>query len=261
VTPLHALQQANGLLVLPNAWDVLSARLSVQAGARAVATSSAALAWSLGFPDGEHLPLPDLTRAVTAIARAVSVPVSVDLERGYGATPSAVADSVSAMIGAGACGVNLEDAAQPAERLAETIAVVRSRVGASVFINARTDVVLRATVPKTRVAEEVLARAAIFERAGADGIFVPYLSDGAQIEAIARGTKLPLNVMLCPGCPLPTELVALGARRLSAGIGIARAAYAHARTGMRNMLAGSYEGLLDGDLTYQQLNGLFSASD
>lgn len=255
---LRALHDRGRLLVLPNAWDALSARLVREAGAAAIATSSAAVAWALGHPDGEALPLDDLCRVVAAMARVVDVPMTVDLERGYGADPRAVSDAVLRVVEAGAAGVNLEDAAGDADAFAARLAAVRSRLGDRVFVNARTCVVLKRAVPPERSVAEVLARARRFEEAGADGLFVPMLTDPAAIAAVARGTALPLNVLVAPGLPGLRELAALGVRRVSAGVGVARAAYARARDAAAALLdQGSYEALVHAPLTYPYIDGLF----
>jgi 2-methylisocitrate lyase-like PEP mutase family enzyme len=260
MTRLHPLHAPGRLLVLPNAWDVLSARLVEEAGAEAIATSSAALAWAYGHPDGESLPLDDLVQAVLRIARAVKVPVTVDFERGYARDPEGVASAVARLVEAGAEGVNLEDGGGPAEALAAIIAAVRRRLGSGVFINARTCLVLRGLVSPDRAAAEVLARAQIFADAGADGLFVPRLTDAEAIQAITRGTSLPLNLLIAPGLAAPPPRRERGGGRHRAGPYLAEAAYAVARRAARELLSrGEYEPLLGPDLTYAEANALFAA--
>jgi len=187
----------------------------------------------------------------------VKVPVTVDLERGYAPDPEGVAEAVARVVDAGAEGVNLEDGGGPAEALASKIAAVRRRLGARVFVNARTCVVLHGLVAPERAAAEVLARARLFADAG--GLFVPRLADAETIQAITRGTPLPLNVLLVPGLPPPAALRELGVRRLSVGPRVAEAAYALARRAARDLLAsGAYETLLAADLTYAEANALFA---
>ena len=258
MTRLHPLHAPGRFLVLPNVWDVLSARLVEESGAEAIATASAALSWVHGHPDGEHLPLADLVQAVSRIARAVKLPVTVDLERGYAADPEGAAEAVARVVDAGAEGVNLEDGGGPAEVLAAKIAAVRRRLGERVFVNARTCVVLRGLVAGDRTAGEVLSRARLFAEAGADGLFVPRLSDAATIQAIAHGTPLPLNVLLAPGLPSLDALRSLGVRRLSAGPRLAEAAYALAQRTARDLLARGPEGLPPaGGLGYAEVDALF----
>jgi 2-methylisocitrate lyase-like PEP mutase family enzyme len=257
----HQQPPSAAVLVLPNAWDALSARLVEQAGARAVATGSAALAWALGARDGEQLPLDTLIDVVREIAACVQVPLTVDLERGYSATPDGAADAVARVVDAGAVGVNLEDGGQSAELLADKIRAVRARSGSDVFINARTCVVLHGTVSGDNTVREVLGRAKLFAEAGADGLFVPRLADAAAIDAIVRGTALPLNLMLVPELAPVAELARLGVRRLTIGPRLAELAYAQARAAARALLeTGSYEALLaPALLTYPEVNALFPA--
>lgn len=255
MTRLHSLHRKGELLVLPNAWDALSARLVEQAGARAIATSSAAVAWAHGYADGQHLPLDTLVRTVASIARVVSAPITVDLERGYD-DPAA---SVVRIVDAGAEGVNLEDAAGPPEQLAESLAAVRARLGGRVFLNARTCVVLRRAVTGASIVTEVLGRARRYAEAGADGLFVPALLEEADLAAVAEGTTLPLNVMLMPGLPSPDRLRALGVQRLSCAARVAEVAYDGARRAARALLDhGDVRALVDVAMTYAEVNALLA---
>jgi 2-methylisocitrate lyase-like PEP mutase family enzyme len=258
-TRLHPLHGPGRLLVLPNVWDALSARLVEESGAEAIATASASISWAHGHPDGEALPLDDLVRAVARITHAVRLPVTVDLERGYAADPEGAADAVARVVAAGAEGVNLEDGGGAAETLAAKIAAVRRRLGERVFVNARTCVALHGQLPPNQTAREVIARAKTFAESGADGLFVPGLVDADAIRAIAHATPLPLNVLLRPGLPPLAALRDLGVRRLSTGPRLAAAAYALARHAARDLLAhGAYGPLLDADLTYPEANALFA---
>ena len=249
MTPFHALHARGApLLRLPNAWDVASALLFERAGAPAVATTSAGVAWAHGFADGEHLPLADLVTAVARITRAVRVPVTVDLERGYGDPALAVARVVAA----GVAGVNLEDAAGPADPFARALAAVRA-AEPGVFVNARTCVALYRSVPPERLVAEILARARRYADAGADGLFVPGLIDAAAIEAVARGTPLPLNVLALPGLPDAAELARLGVRRLSVGMSLFATAYGAAASAWAEVTGGEAPAM-----SYRALDALFS---
>ena len=255
----RALHRAS-VLVLPNAWDALSARLVEQAGAQAIATGSAAVAWAHGYRDGEQLPLWRLLDTVRALARDLTVPLSIDLERGYGDAPEGTADAVAQVIDAGAVGVNLEDGGRSPTLLADKIRAVRARSGPDVFVNARTCVVLHDAVAPGDTVREVLARARLFAEAGADALFVPRLADEASIRAIVQGTPLPLNLMLVPElAPLPA-LAGWGVRRLSIGPRLAELAYGMARRAARALLdQGRYDALIDPELlTYAEANALFS---
>jgi 2-methylisocitrate lyase-like PEP mutase family enzyme len=252
---------AGKLLVLPNVWDVASARLVEAAGAEAIATSSAALAWSLGYQDGEHLPIHSLLSTIAAIAGAVSIPVTVDFELGYSVDPGQVAAAVLRLHGAGAVGVNLEDGSAPPELLARKIRAIRDATagrGTEVFINARSDVYLRGLAPPSEAVEETLRRARLYAEAGCDGLFVPKVMATADIEALVRGTALPLNVLALPGLAPVAELRRLGVRRLSVGVGLAEAAYGAAKRACAELLKqGTYESLFASGMTYPEMNGLF----
>jgi 2-methylisocitrate lyase-like PEP mutase family enzyme len=255
----RALHAAGRLLVLPNAWDALSARVVEAAGAEAIATSSAAIAWAHGYPDGEHLPLDALVDAVRAIARVVSIPVTVDLERGYSDDPAAVVEAVARVAGAGAAGVNLEDRAAPPEVLAAKIRACKADAAlAGVFVNARTDVFLRGALPKEAALAEAIARGRAFADAGADGLFVPKIAALDGITEVARATPLPLNVMIVPGLPSVSDLRAAGVRRLSAGPWLAVTAIQAARRACVDLLErGSYAGFaFDAELGTPALNEL-----
>jgi 2-methylisocitrate lyase-like PEP mutase family enzyme len=251
-----------GLLVLANVWDAGSARLFESLGARALATTSAGVAWSHGYADGDELPVPLLLATVADIVRRAKVPLSVDVEGGYSSDLAAVGETVGAVAAAGAVGINIEDGAGTPDLLCAKIESAKRaslKRGVDLFVNARTDVYLRSLVAPERQVEETLARAERYRAAGADGIFVPGVVDGATIRTIAAGVKLPLNVLARPGLPPAAELQALGARRLSAGSGITQAAYgrmaslaaAFLRDGVSDPLAAEV-------MTYAEVNALMA---
>lgn len=247
-----------GLLLLANAWDAGSARLIESLGARAIATTSAGVAWANGWPDGDLLPVGELIAAVARIARVIAVPLTVDVEGGYSDAPAAVAETVARVIGAGAVGINIEDGVAPPALLCAKIEAARgaaARAGVALFINARCDVYLRALAGEAERVEEVLARAASYRAAGADGLFVPGLADSGAIAAIAGAAGMPLNIMAVPGLPGAGELEALGVRRLSAGSAIASRAMAAVRGEARRFLAG--EALSGEAMAYAEANILF----
>jgi 2-methylisocitrate lyase-like PEP mutase family enzyme len=255
---LRALHAPGTVLVLPNAWDVATARLAEDAGAAAVATTSAGVAWSLGAPDGDHLGRDLAADLVARIAAAVSVPVSADIEGGYAADPGGVAETVRAIVDAGASGVNIEDAGgdglRPAGEQADRLAAAReaaTAAGVPLYINARTDTYLRAV---DNPLAATLDRAAAYLAAGADGIFVPGVVDPETIAALAAGIDAPLNIMAGPGSPPVADLAKLGVTRVSVGASIALSAYAHARRGMREVLTTGTYGALATDLDYGELN-------
>lgn len=228
----HALH-ASGFLTLPNAWDAGSARIIETLGAKAVATSSAAVCWAHGYADGHHLPVDFLVTTVREITRVVSIPVTCDFEGGYADDAAQVGENIARVIDAGAVGINIEDGREPPELLARKIGAVReaaAKAGVNLFINARTDVFLKGLAEGEAAVAESLRRGALYREAGADGLFVPYVVEEAHIATIAGECGLPLNVMARPGLPVAAKLEALGARRLSSATGLARAALAALKT-------------------------------
>ncbi len=221
----HALHRE--FLILPNVWDAASARVVQEAGAKAIATSSAAVAWAHGAADGNVFAVPKLVTAIEEIARVVDIPITCDAEAGYSDDIDKVGETVAALIGAGAVGINLEDGKAPHElhlRKIEAARAAAERAGVDLFINARTDVVLKQLVSAEQAVAETLRRAAAIKSAGASGLFVPGLAAHDDIAAIAEGAGLPLNVMARPGLPKSAELKQLGVKRLSAATALFNAA-------------------------------------
>ncbi len=220
----HALHR-EGLLILPNAWDAGSARIVETAGAKAIATSSAAVAWSHGYPDGEAVPADTLIATVREIVRVVSVPVSADIEAGYAQDAEAAGAFAARSIDAGAVGVNIEDGREPADLLCgkiEKLRRVADRAGVDLWINARVDVYLRQLAEGEAAYLDAVARARRYREAGANSIFVPAVADETLIAKLVSDIALPLNVLAWPGLPDAEKLKALGVRRLSAGTGLAK---------------------------------------
>lgn len=222
--------------MLPNAWDAASALIFARAGAKAIATTSAGIAATLGYPDGQHITPQEMTAAVARIARVVDLPVSVDLEAGYGDTPHNAAATARAALEAGAVGLNLEDTTDSsegplldAERQAQKIRAVRAvgeEAGVPLVINARTDVFLAQVGEPERRVQLAGARAKVYRAAGADCIFVPGISDPDTIAQLISAIDAPLNVLAVPGTPSVSELQRLGVARISLGSGPMRAALA-----------------------------------
>lgn len=261
---------AGRILVLPNAWDAMSARLIEEAGARAIATTSAGVAWALGRTDGEGLTRDQMINAVERITRVVRVPVTADVERGYGdGTPEDAADTVRRVIGAGAVGINLEDAPGPdgatlmdVDAQVERIAAAREaagREGVALFINARVDTYLaQAGAPEGRF-DETVRRAHAYTAAGADGIFVPGVADSETIRRLAATVGAPLNVMAGRGAgPTIAELQALGVARVSLGPALTLAVMAQIRRAAAEVLEQGTFSALQGGLTFPEANALFS---
>jgi 2-methylisocitrate lyase-like PEP mutase family enzyme len=253
------------LLVLPNAWDAASARVFEEAGFPAIATTSAGIAASLGYPDGERISRGEMAKAVARIAKAVRVPVSADFEAGYGPIPKAVRQTVEAALEAGAVGMNLEDATGDRVRplfdpevQAERIRAARDAAGdAGFFINARTDVYLLEVGAEAARFDRTVRRAKAYLEAGADGIFVPGVADRELIGRLAKAVDAPLNVLAGPGTPPAAELQALGVARLSIGSGAMRASLGLTRRIARELLdAGTYGLLTEGAIPYAEVNEL-----
>jgi 2-methylisocitrate lyase-like PEP mutase family enzyme len=265
----HNLHRGGEPVVLANAWDVASARVIEDAGAPAIATTSAGVAWSLGVADGDRLGRDRALAAVARVAAAVRVPVTADIENGFADDAAGVAETVRGVLAAGAVGVNLEDAVygddgvtlrDPAEQ-AERIAAARQAAdaeGVPLYINARIDMFLRAVGDPAARLHATLGRAAAYLAAGASGVFVPGVVDPETISALVAGLGAPLNILAGPGAPSIPQLAALGVARVSLGSSLAQAAYDLAQRAAREAFAaGTYESL-NRSLDYGQLNALLS---
>lgn len=245
-------------LLLANAWDAASAALLQQAGAPAIATSSAAVAWSRGYADGGALPREELLGALACILRVATVPVTADIEDGYADDPHTVAALAKRVAEAGAVGINIEDGGGDPAVLEAKIRAIRARLaGQPLFVNARTDVYLRGLASSEAAVRETVTRLQRYREAGADGGFVPGLTDADEARAIAAAVDLRINLMLRPGlAPLP-DLQEAGIHRVSVGPWPFYQAYATARDATRAFLAGDSAPLLAPGLDYASLNGLF----
>ncbi|SMF61571.1 isocitrate lyase/PEP mutase family protein [Allosphingosinicella indica] len=220
----RALHVRGDPLLLFNAWDAGSAAAIARAGAKAIATGSWSVAGAHGFADGEAMPFDLAIANLKRIVDSVDLPVSVDLEAGYGDAPEDVARSVAAAAAAGAIGCNLEDGIPAGgfyetPKQAERLAVARD-ADPLMFLNARIDIFLRADpASHAGLMEGALARAAAYADAGVDGIFLPGLADEALIARAAKAIALPLNIMAMPSTPALARLAELGVARVSHGPG------------------------------------------
>jgi 2-methylisocitrate lyase-like PEP mutase family enzyme len=258
----------SGILVLPNAWDAGSAAVIAAAGAKAIATTSGGVAWSMGRTDGHGLTRDEMVEQVRRIADVVDIPVTADIEGGYGPTPHDVAKTVEATVEAGAVGVNIEDSPAPggplfstqaqAERLSASRAAAERSGLPELMINVRTDVFLFGIGDPSGRLDDVIARAAAYAQAGADGLFVPGLIDLEVLAELVKATSLPVNVMAGPGAPTVAEFEAVGVRRVSLGTAITQSAYTLAqRAASEALTTGTYEEL-GGALDFGTLNSLFA---
>jgi 2-methylisocitrate lyase-like PEP mutase family enzyme len=259
-TTFRQLHGGPDVLLLANCWDGITARMIASLGAKAMATTSAAVAWANGYPDGDALPLELHVQTIRAIRRVIGeLPLSVDAEGGYSDDPAAVATTIGALVEAGAVGINIEDGGSPPELLAAKISRIK-RAHPDLFINARCDVYLRGLVPAADRVRETLERAARYADAGADGIFVPGPTDPETIRALTAGISRPVNLLARPGLPGAKQLAELGVRRLSAGSGLAQWSWGHVGALARAFLSdGRSDPLADGAVAYGTINPLFSA--
>jgi 2-methylisocitrate lyase-like PEP mutase family enzyme len=235
----RAMHRGPKILVLPNAWDVASARIFEEAGVAAIATSSAGIAFSLGYPDGQKISRDEMLAAVARITAKVKIPVTADVEAGYGNRPEDVATTADRVIEAGAVGLNLEDATgdreHPLSELSlqlEKIVAVREaarNTGVSLVLNARTDVYLLDVGDSGSRYGETVRRLAAFRDAGADCLFAPGLRDPAIIGRMVRELQFPINILGGPGSPSIPQLQKLGVARVSLGSSPMRAALGLAR--------------------------------
>jgi 2-methylisocitrate lyase-like PEP mutase family enzyme len=227
------------------------------------------VAWSSGYPDGERMNFADVLRTVSNICRVVKVPVSVDMERGLGSDPGEVARNAAAVIDAGGIGFNIEDGIDPATntlwpasiaagRIAAIRAVASTR-GVPLFINARTDVYFLPEQHPQRRFEEAAERLQQFALAGADGVFVPGLTDTTDIVRLVARVSLPLNVYAgYAGVPPVAELAAAGARRISVGCGPLQGLLGQAEEMAREILErGRYDLMVRSALPFASVNSLF----
>ncbi|HVI74335.1 MAG TPA: isocitrate lyase/phosphoenolpyruvate mutase family protein [Anaeromyxobacteraceae bacterium] len=264
---LRRLHGGTRLLVLPNAWDVGSARVLAAHGAPAIATSSAGVAYALGYPDGERIARAEMLDMVRRIAAAVAVPVTADVEAGYGATAADAVETAAGVLAAGAVGLNLEDATDgrllPLDPQVERVAAIRRVAEASgvpLVVNARTDAAAAAELPPEERLAEAVRRANAYLAAGADCAFVPFVTERDAIARLAREVRGPLNVLGTPASPSLEELARLGVRRVSFGSGIARAAYGRARRIARELSStGTYAALAEDAIAYDEMQLLFGA--
>ena len=257
----------HGTLVLPNVWDAGSAVLIARAGAKAIATTSGGVAWSAGLPDGQHMTGTEMVEQVRQIAAAVVIPVTADIEAGYGDRPEDVRKTIEAVVAAGAVGVNVEDSRAPGGPLFDVAAQAeRVRAGRSaaaraglpeLLINVRTDVFLFSVGAAEHRLRDVLARSSAYAEAGADCLFAPGLTDLGTVASLVKESPLPVNVMAGPGTPTVAELASAGVRRVSVGTAISQAAYSVAYRAATELLTEGTYGELDGALDFAAINRMF----
>jgi len=263
------LHRGPAVLVLPNAWDVATARIFEQAGFPAIATTSAGIAYSLGYPDGQRISRDEMIARIARIVRAVKVPVTADIEGGYGSTAKELAQTTRELIEAGAVGLNLEDATgrpdQPLltlEQALEKIKAVRETAAAlraPIVVNARTDIYLLPGGNPDADYWNAVRRLIAFRDAGADCVFAPGLTDSNTIGRLVKDVQCPVNILASPATPPVAELEKLGVARLSVGSGFMRATLALLRQAAEELKsAGTYSVLKDA-IPYAEVQTLLSS--
>lgn len=254
------------MLVLPNAWDAGSAKIIAAAGFPAIASTSAGVAFAQGYADGERIGRAEMLEQVRRMVAAVDVPVTADMEAGYGPAPEDVAETARGVIAVGAVGMNLEDGTPAGEaplmdfaRAVERVRAARQaaeEAGAPIVINARTDGYLRGLERTPALLADTIKRANAFREAGADCLFVPAVDDAATIKTLVAEIDGPLNILAGPkSLPLP-ELESLGVARVSIGSTLARAALTLVRDAARELLGPGTYGFCRGAIAHPEMNRL-----
>src|SRR6267143_1667678 len=253
------------ILALPNAWDVASARILEEVRYPAIATSSAGIAFSLGYADGQRISRDQMLKVVERIAHAVRVPLTADMEAGYGTTVKDMEETTKAVIAAGAIGMNLEDVTGDDEssqvdtgQQVEKIRAIRdtaASLGVPLVLNARTDISLMPIGEAALRIERTVDRLRAYRQAGADCVFAPGVSDRDTITELVKEIAAPLNILISSGCPSFAELEEMGVARVSAGSAVMRATLGLVRRiGKELMERGTYDSLFDGAVPFADLN-------
>ena len=262
------LHRGKKLLILPNAWDVASARVFEDEGFPAIATSSAGIMVSLGYPDGEIIDPEEYVSGIKRIVGALSIPLSADIVGGFGATPREVVTMVKSVLRAGAVGINIEDLDHSSQKLVslekqveklKALRALRDSQPVPFVINARTDALRHAEGDAQARLEEAIRRGIAYRDVGTDCIYPMGLTDPTSIATFVRALDFPINVMVRKGLPTVSELERLGVKRLSLGPSASYAALGLLRRASKELLEhGTYTTLVDGAITFDELNRLAS---
>ncbi|MGB9071410.1 MAG: isocitrate lyase/phosphoenolpyruvate mutase family protein [Terriglobales bacterium] len=255
-------------LVLPNVWDVASARIFEQAGFLALATTSAGIAFSLGYPDGQRILPEEMIARIGRIARAVKVPVTADVEAGYGSRPEDAARTTREIIQAGAIGMNLEDASGDPDHPLLDLPLAVDKIKAAreaamqlrvpIVVNARTDVYLLPGGDPAIDYDEARRRLLAYRDAGADCVFVPGLKDADTIARLVRDLECPVNILAVSGTPSIPELEKLGVARVSLGSGPMRATLTLLRKMAEELKATGTYSALEGAVPHAEVNKMLT---
>lgn len=263
----RALHRAPPLLLMANAWDAVTARMFEAEGFAAVATTSGGVSWALGYADGEAAPWDEVVAQTARIARAVKVPVTADIEAGFGATPDAVARSIADIIGTGAVGVNLEDGLHgpiPMRTVDEAVARIRAAraaanaAGVPIVINARTDLYLKQIGDEASRFDEAVARGRAYLAAGADCFYPITLRDSGTIGRLVQALKAPININVRAGWPSVAELEALGVARVTTATQLTLVALAATREVAREIKATGRFDAIDPKLGHPEMQQLMA---
>ncbi|MDH3702090.1 MAG: isocitrate lyase/phosphoenolpyruvate mutase family protein [Alphaproteobacteria bacterium] len=264
----HSLHTAPEILILPNAWDVASALILAESGFPAIASTSAGVAFSRGFRDGEQISREEMIAEAGKMAARLDIPVTGDLESGYGIAPEEMAETVRQAIDAGLVGCNIEDGTKDGDAPLFDFALSVERIqaareaadsaGIEFVINARTDGFLRMGAGSATL-DDAIARANAYYEAGARSLFVPGVSDGQTIGRLARDIAGPVNILAGPKTPPAPELQSLGVARVSVGGGIARAAYTTTQRAAEELRKSGGYGFTENTYSNAELNALLDA--
>lgn len=263
------LHHGPNVLVLPNAWDVASARIFEEAGFTAMATTSAGIAFSLGYPDGQQISREEMIARVARIVRAVEVPVTADVEWGYGPTPDAVARTTREVIEAGAVGLNLEDTTGRADQPLASLELAVEKIKAAsetaaglrvpIVVNARTDVYLLPGADPDADYLEAVRRLVAFREAGADCVFAPGLKDAEMIGRLVKAVACPVNILAVSGTPPIAELQRLGVARVTVGSGFMRATMGLLKRAAEELKTAGTYGVLADAMPYPDVNKMLES--
>jgi 2-methylisocitrate lyase-like PEP mutase family enzyme len=255
---LRALHHGPEVLVLPNAWDCASARIFEELDFPAIATTSAGVSFALGFADGQNNPGKEMLAAVRRIARSVDVPVTADLEGGYGD----IGETAAALLESGAVGLNLEDILGHGP---ESLASIDEQVGriatvrkTGVVVNARTDIYLMQIGDASTRFDRASERLKAYRDAGADCLFIPGITSEDLIGRFVQTLQFPINILAVAGVPPITRLKELGVARVSVGSGMMRSAMGHTRRIAEQLKnTGQFDKMIEGSIPFAEANALF----
>ena len=263
----RAMHRGPELLLMANAWDPVTARLFEAEGFAAVATTSGGVSWATGYPDGEAAPWDEVVGQTARIARSVNVPVTADIEAGFGATPEAVGRSIADIIRAGAVGVNLEDGMPgptPMRAVEDAAARIRAAreaaraAGVPIVINARVDVFIKQVGDEASRFDEAVKRGKAYLAAGADCIYPITLRDAATIERLVRALDAPININVRAGYPGVAELEALGVRRVTTATALSLVALSAIRDSVRDIRAHGRFDSISPSVTHPEMQQLMA---